>query len=309
MDVTVLMATYRRPELLARTLGGYDALEDPGATWRLLVIDNAGDEETRGVVSEHAATVPVEYLAETGPGKNRALNHGLAHATGDLYVFTDDDAVPRRDWLRQLVEGAARWPDVTMFGGRIDPIWPGETLREDLDNPFVRGLLTITSWGDDEGPMPWNRVWGPNMAVRAHAFGDGTRFDPGVGPTPREFMLGGEVDLTKRLAARGHQTVYLPDAIVGHQIRPEQLDEAWLARRSFRLGRGVARLQGVPKTPRIAGAPRFLYRELLSAGRDWLSGGLARNAARRCDGRLRFSFSRGKLVQFRAMTRKAGAHE
>jgi glucosyl-dolichyl phosphate glucuronosyltransferase len=302
VDVSVFMATYRRPEILTRTLEGFASLEPAGPDWRLLILDNADDPATREVVRGYDGRVPLEYLLATGPGKNHALNVGLGHATGDVFVFVDDDAVPRPDWLREMLEGIARWPDATMFGGRIDPVWPAGHEGLDLSNDFLRGLLTISSWGEEEGPLPWFRVWGPNMAFRASVFEEGMRFDPTIGPTSGDFVLGAEVEFTKRLAEAGHRSVYLPRAVVGHQVRPEQLDGRWLSQRAYRLGRGVARLHGLPAAPRIFGVPRFVYREITSAAVGWAAGAFTRDRDRRLHAKLQGWHWYGKLTEYRTMT-------
>lgn len=300
--ISVLLATYLRPEILRRSLEGYVRMASPGPAWRLLVVDNGGDAGTRSVVDEFAPRIPVDYLLETRLGKNHALNHGLEHAAGDVFVFTDDDAIPDAHWLRELIEGIGRWPGATVFGGRVRPVWPegheGMALRTDI----LRSAFAAADWGDEEGPISPDKIWGPNMAVRSRVFAGGLRFDPDIGPAGKNYAMGSELELSRRLAAEGHQAVYLPRAVVGHQIRPEQLEESWLARRSYRSGRGVARLNGMPPAPRVLGAPRFVYRELLTAGGTWLSGLLTGRQARRLDGKLDFWHWRGKLSEYRRMS-------
>jgi len=117
--------------------------------------------------------------------------------------------------------------------------------------------------------------------------------------------MGSELELSRRLAGLGHQCVYLPGAVVGHQIRQEQLEEAWLARRAYRSGRGVARLNGFPVAPVVMGIPRFVFREIAAAAAGWLSGFITADSERRLDGKLEFWHWRGKLAEYRAMS-KAG---
>ena len=45
-------------------------------------------------------------MVEPEAGKNIALNAGLAFVSGDLVVLTDDDAIPRPDWLVRLRQAA-----------------------------------------------------------------------------------------------------------------------------------------------------------------------------------------------------------
>jgi hypothetical protein len=304
-EVTIFMATFRRSVILRRTLEGYTALAAPAARWRLVLIDNADDPETRAVAEAFAGRFPLDFVVEPGGGKNRALNRTLARGSGELYVFTDDDAIPRPDWLVELVAGVERWPEATMYGGRIDPVWPAAGAVPRLSDERMGGAFTMTCWPMEEGPLTWARVWGPNMAIRPRVFHEGVRFNASVGPAGPDFVMGGEVDLTKRLAEAGHTAVFLPRAVVDHQVRPEQLTEPWLARRFYRLGCGVARLHGVPRAPRVFGVPRFVLGELLRGLATWAAGIVTHNDAKRLDGKLEFWHWRGKLKEYRRMSAQA----
>jgi len=84
--------------------------------------------------------------------------------------------------------------------------------------------------------------------------------------------MGSELELAVRLSRNGHKGVYLPRAIVRHQIRTEQMEERWLVGRAYRSGRGVVRLQGVPSVPHVVGVPRFVLREAANHGFEWFAG-------------------------------------
>jgi cellulose synthase/poly-beta-1,6-N-acetylglucosamine synthase-like glycosyltransferase len=52
------------------------------------------------------------------PGVTVSLNAGLDAATGDVMAITDDDAVPRADWLARMMRHFERDPQVGGVGGR-----------------------------------------------------------------------------------------------------------------------------------------------------------------------------------------------
>ena len=124
MDLTVLIATYRRPQLLRRTLEAYALLECEDVAWKLVLVDNADDAETQALAREFEEVLPLDLVVERRRGKNPAMNTGLRFAEGGLYVFSDDDAMPAKDWLGEIWSGSCRWPAATMFTGRIVPSWP-----------------------------------------------------------------------------------------------------------------------------------------------------------------------------------------
>ena len=93
MNLSVILATYKRTPLLSRTLESMAKLDSGRLDWELVVADNANDEETRSLVDRFRDSLPVRYLVEEGKGKNLALNRAVKEARGELFVFTDDDVV------------------------------------------------------------------------------------------------------------------------------------------------------------------------------------------------------------------------
>ena len=106
MDISVILATYKRPEILSKTLQSFCALETEGLEWEVLVVDNAGDLDTRTTVYRYQHHLPLKYFIELAPGKNNALNHAVKKARGDLFVFTDDDIIADPRWLMEVWEGS-----------------------------------------------------------------------------------------------------------------------------------------------------------------------------------------------------------
>jgi glycosyltransferase involved in cell wall biosynthesis len=133
--VTVVVPTYNRADSLRATLATLGAQEvPPGLRWDIVVVNNNSRDHTPRVVEEfgRTASVPVHYLFEGKAGKSRALNAGIALATHDFLLFTDDDVLTSRAWVASAVLAMARW-GVDGVGGRIllkwpvpPPRWPGE---------------------------------------------------------------------------------------------------------------------------------------------------------------------------------------
>jgi GT2 family glycosyltransferase len=185
----------------------------------------------------------------------RACNRAVSEARGDLLVFTDDDVIADPGWLIELWEGASRWPARAVFGGRILPRWPAG-CRPDVRHPFLRHAYAIADWDRPEGGYAAGYVFGPNMAIRARLFRSGWCFRPDIGPDSTEtYVPGGETELLRRLEQAGFPPVYLPRALVFHQIRAERPQMPWLYGRAFRKGRWDQLKLGPPGGPRLGGVP------------------------------------------------------
>jgi GT2 family glycosyltransferase len=93
----------------------------------------------------------VRLVVEPQAGKNRALNRGRETTSGALVVFTDDDVTVGSGWLRELAAGAARWPEASIFGGRILPRWPDDHTAPPA-HPFFGHAFGIADFANGEKP-------------------------------------------------------------------------------------------------------------------------------------------------------------
>jgi glycosyltransferase involved in cell wall biosynthesis len=275
--LTVLLATRNRASILQQTLDAFCRLQEPESGWRLVIVNNGSTDQTVAVLSSFTRRLPLYALCETKGGKNSALNTGLGSIEGDLTVFTDDDVFPRPDWLLQLQKAAVAQPTYSIFAGAIEPRWESPPpLWVEWVEPGP--VYTLTDPLRTEGPLPPYLVYGPNMAIRTAVFESGVRFDPTVGPRSSSYPMGSESELTLRLSRQGHQAWYVPNAVVEHFIRDEQLCQSWVLKRAIRYGRGRFRQeyqQKYGRYPTWFGIPRRFFREIFeeqgAVMRAWLT--------------------------------------
>src|SRR5277367_3031437 len=97
--LTLLFSTFNGASTLPRMLDALERLKTPAGGWKVVAIDNASTDNTAALLQERRARLPLTVLAEARRGKNYGLNTGLSVVEGDLVVLTDDDVVPREDWL------------------------------------------------------------------------------------------------------------------------------------------------------------------------------------------------------------------
>ena len=267
--LTVLLASHNGGHTLPRTLAAFRALRPPAGGWRLVVVDNASSDDTRSIIGSFMGSLPISYLHEARLGKNAALNTGLAHVSGDLVVLTDDDVVPRADWLAELRALADAEPDFTVFGGAILPEWEVEPEQWILDWVNLSITYAVLDLSIAEGPVEPSTIFGPNMAVRRAVFDAGYRFDEDVGPRGLEYAMGSESEFIRRLVADGHRCWHTRRAVVRHMIRRDQLTAAWILGRAIRFGRGQIRnrlIQAGDQPRGALGLPRYLIRQIAMQG-------------------------------------------
>ena len=296
--LTVLMATFNGVATLPKVLEAYCSLIAPPAGWRIVIADNGSTDGTRALIERYACRLPLHYVSEPRRGKNAALNCALALALegrdeDGLLVFTDDDATPEPDWLRQLADAALAQPDFDIFAGAITADWGAPAPAWILRLVPLGLTFGVTPPETPEGPVFPGLVWGANMAIRRQLFEDGLRFDESIGPAAGAYAMGSETQLTRRLGDAGHRAWFCPDARVAHYIRPNQLTSTWVLERARRFGRGKYRQECPGRFPEWLGVPRWMYSRYAAEVLGFVAAWVRRDADRTFLRRWEMAYLRG----------------
>jgi GT2 family glycosyltransferase len=115
LSVAVLIPTFRRPDALARCLAALAAQRRRPD--RVLAVARAGDDGTERVVAAAPDGLTVERVLVDAPGQVAALNAGLDALGDDVVAITDDDCIPRPDWLERIERHFAADPRLGGLGG------------------------------------------------------------------------------------------------------------------------------------------------------------------------------------------------
>ena len=102
--VTVLIAARNEEDAIGDTVHSL-AKQDYAGRYAVILVDNGSTDRTIAVAREAAAEAGLELtiLSEGEPGKNHALNTGLAHVTTDFVITVDADTLLQRSAVRLLV--------------------------------------------------------------------------------------------------------------------------------------------------------------------------------------------------------------
>src|SRR4051812_35698811 len=138
---SVVIATRDGEATLAATLDSLLALDYPD--FEVVEVDNAsrGDGPRAVVDAYRDAARAIRYVREDRPGLAVAHNRGLAHASGEIVAFLDDDVVADPRWLAQIAKAFASEPGVACVTGLI--------LAAELESPaqlWIEGY-----WGFNKG--------------------------------------------------------------------------------------------------------------------------------------------------------------
>ncbi|GAA2523019.1 hypothetical protein GCM10010423_15120 [Streptomyces levis] len=254
--LSVIVATHNRAGPLRRCLSSL--LESDHPEFEIIVVDNAPADDAAEELVRAEFAERVRYVREPVPGLARAHNRGLAHASGDVAAFTDDDTLVDPQWLSALADTFARDGGIGCVTGLIVPAeleTPAQVALE-RHGGFAKGC-TPRAWSlsdppaDPLFPFTAGRFGsGANMAFRTEVLRSLGGFDPatGVGTPAR----GGD-DLLAffDVLVAGHSLAYEPGALVWHHHRRTQ--EA-VAAQVFGYGAGL----GAYLTGALTAHPRAL---------------------------------------------------
>ena len=103
-EITVLLATHERRELLLRCLERFSRQLVPPGTLELVVIDDGSTDGTAELGAALEPYVPLTFLHVEPGGASRARAAGLPRARGRLVLFVNDDTIPFPDTVRRHLE-------------------------------------------------------------------------------------------------------------------------------------------------------------------------------------------------------------
>ena len=130
--VTVVVATHRRPDKIARLLRSLGSQTLGSDAFEVVVVDDCSGDNTNEVLASLASEVPYKLTAlrttaNRGPGPAR--NIGWRATTTPFVAFTDDDCQPDPNWLAAGLKELESDPSLGVVQGRTET-----EVREDIPN-------------------------------------------------------------------------------------------------------------------------------------------------------------------------------
>lgn len=170
MTTGVIISTYNNPQWLEKTLWGY--MCQTVKADEIIIADDGSTDDTRSLIERYSAVLPLRHVWHEDKGfrKTKILNRALAEATADYLIFTDQDLVPRADFIarhtgracrgRFLSGGCIRLPmDISLMITRHD-IETGDAFRISWlkERGMKTGLKTLKLVANDRFAALMNAI-------------------------------------------------------------------------------------------------------------------------------------------------------
>lgn len=227
MRFSVVIPTYNRAEKLRLCLNGF--AQQTFSDYEVIVVDDGSIDHTRDVAERYGF---VKYVRREHSGTATLLNAGWRESAGEFILMTDDDCVGPSNWLMNLADGFARYPDVVAAGSYAAPPvglpesnrfarfdeWELHSLKS-LNREYIGGPETPTAG---------------LVAYRRWALEE-------VGGFRENLMMAGahDHDVKQRLTSLGYQYLFLPLKIDHHR----DYDASSFRRQHMGRGRAFIRYQ------------------------------------------------------------------
>jgi glycosyltransferase involved in cell wall biosynthesis len=231
--ISVIIPTYRRPELIGGCLDALDRQSTPPL--EVIVVDQSPDSKTRDIVQGRSAgSAPVRYLHSDRAGVSLARNIGIRESRGALLAFTDDDALPEPRWLESIAAAfVATHPSAGLVGGRILPLW--EKPRPPWYPSSFEYLLPVFDHGGGLAPFPQGSLpMTVNLSVTREVIDKLGGFHEEVGPRTGWRISGEDSHFAWKAIEACVPVYYQPEAVVLHRVPASRmtrrflLDRCWL---------------------------------------------------------------------------------
>jgi GT2 family glycosyltransferase len=285
IDCSIIISTHNRQELLSGVLGDLEAQHAAGLRLEAIIVDNASTDGTRELLQAAVERVPwLQYVHEPVRGPASGRNAGVSRARGRIIAFTDDDNRISSDWASQLVRALDDNPDIDVVAGRILPNWLAQAPEWLTQDHWV-GPLALQDYGEDRFVIDASHpiaLSTANLAIRRSVL-------ERLGGFSRRLLRAEDTELLVRFWRAGGKCLYVPEATVAAEIRPERMTKryhawwhnangAWTA--AFDLAELIHHDGSLrparDDTVRLGGVPAFLFRELMSMSTLWAGARLRR---------------------------------
>ena len=185
MRIAIVPAVYNRPDMLTALFEGY--LAQDYRDFEIIVADDGSSAETREVIERYQQRAGFRiahvWQENTGYRASTIRNKAVAQSNADYIIFTDQDCVPRPDFLSSHARLAERgWfvpgnrvllaqdftqrvlRDATFFHAWSLAQWMVRWLKKDINRiqPLIK--LPAGSWRKLH-PMRWRGAKTCNLAV------------------------------------------------------------------------------------------------------------------------------------------------
>ncbi len=205
ITISVIIATYARPQQLERCLSALSHSDFDPSGWEVIVVDDGSPEGMDFIIERFSQRLNLRLIKQLNAGPAAARNKGASLANGKYLAFTDDDCLPDSLWLASLV-ARLESNSTSLVGGRII-----NSLKHNIHAATSQLLIDYLYEHYHSESRTGAFLSSNNLACSAKAFWALGGFDSRFAHAAAE-----DRDLSARWVESGRALFYSPQSIVYH---------------------------------------------------------------------------------------------
>ncbi|MFT7086867.1 MAG: GT2 family glycosyltransferase [Rickettsiales bacterium] len=173
--------------------------------YRVTVIDNNSQDDTKKIVAENFSTVNLIELTHN-IGYGRANNIALKQVESDYALILNPDAIVETSEIEKIVDILDKYPEIALASPILLKEYPAadEQISKALPNLKIANERLFNGYLKSS-------LWGAALFMRVDVFRKIGFFDENI------FMYREDVEICQRAMSNGYQSILIHDAIGFHQ--------------------------------------------------------------------------------------------
>jgi glycosyltransferase involved in cell wall biosynthesis len=232
-QISAIICTHNRHSYLGAAIDSL-LVQDFPDNFEIVVVDNASSD----YASPDSSKTLTREVVEARLSNPRLKYTAARVAESEILAYLDDDAVAESNWLRVLHSAYQSNQKLAVAGGKVNLLWPSGVSPPEWLSPGLAQNLGAYDLGET-----WVYVTaagltprGVNYSIRRTFLAQIGGFDVKLGRVGTKLLSNEELRATELALELGWQVVYLPSALVLHNVAPSRLHKAWFVERGWWQG-------------------------------------------------------------------------
>lgn len=243
LDITVIIPTLNRAEMLDHVLEALLKQTFPQERYELIIIDNGSSDTTASICAKwQNQFINFKYIYDDHPGIHIGRNRGCMEAKSDFLVYGDDDLFPGITWLEGMYKGFTE-TDAVLVGGNILPKYeskPPTFIKKmwqsdaQIQMMIAFSCITFPHCRRYVNPL---YIFGCSFGIRKDVIMNAGGFHPdGMPDKYMKYRGDGESYISRYVKKKGLKAVIIPEVTAEHFVSVTRMSEERIAQVGYRNG-------------------------------------------------------------------------
>lgn len=258
--ITIIICCYNGANRIGKVLEYiYNQKELEIYVYEIIVVDNHSTDNIKDVVysyeEKNNSAVPLRYVYEDKPGLSNARKKGVDSCKTEWIAFLDDDNLIMQGWINNICRYIEVNQNVGVLNGAVVPYVPFEMNKEEeLRLKASLKVLACTHYDIEEvknkPKTPFRNPIGAGMVIRTEPLKELSEngWLNSSGRTKDNLTSGEDGEMAFFVKSKGFDFGFCPDAILYHEMNKGRLQDGYLEKMWYEIGRGVAVVAKEQKT-------------------------------------------------------------